>query len=131
MNKFLPTLFLALMSTVMMSQPVLGEPNLSVEQDTYDFGQVDQFEHTECVIVVTNTGDQPLIISKCQKSCGCTIPQCDPTPIEPGQTSEITIKYDSGRVGPFNKSITVHSNDPDEPKKVLRIKGEVLAQKKD
>ncbi|MFT4677953.1 MAG: hypothetical protein ACI84C_001037 [Flavobacteriales bacterium] len=131
MYKILTAITILLSSLSIAAQPVMGEANLSIESDIYDFGQVDQFELTECIFVVTNTGDQPLIISKCQKSCGCTTPQCNPDPIMPGETSDISIKYDSGRVGPFNKSITVHSNDLDEPKKVLRIKGEILAQKKD
>jgi hypothetical protein len=42
----------------------------------------------------------------------------------PGETGEIQVKYDTKRVGPIRKAITVISN-ADTPTKVLKIKGEV------
>ena len=112
---------------LVQAQPSIGEPNLSVDKEVHQFGQMEQFSEVNCVFTITNTGDQPLIISKCQKSCGCTTPECSSDPILPGETSEVKVKYDSGRMGPFNKTITVHSNDPDEPAKILRIQGEIIA----
>jgi hypothetical protein len=44
----------------------------------------------------------------------------------PGKTSEISVKYDTTRVGPITKSVTVTSNAVNEPTKVIRIKGTVL-----
>jgi hypothetical protein len=81
----------------------------------------------ECVFTVTNTGDQPLIISNCQGSCGCTVPKCETAPIKPGAKSQITVKYDSNRVGPINKSVTITSNAANAPSKVVRIQGTVEA----
>jgi len=37
------------------------------------------------------------------------------------------VKYDTKRVGPINKSVTVTTNATNEPTKVLRIMGKVLA----
>ena len=76
---------------------------------------------------MTNTGDQPLIISNCQGSCGCTVPKCETAPIKPGAKSSITVKYDSNRVGPINKSVTITSNAGNAPSKVVRIQGTVEA----
>ena len=76
---------------------------------------------------MTNTGDQPLIITNCQGSCGCTVPKCEKEPIKPGQTSTITVKYDTNRVGPINKSVTISSNATNAPEKIVRIKGNVEA----
>ena len=59
-------------------------------------------------------------------SCGCTIPKKPEDPILPGKTGEIQVKYDTNRVGPIRKAITVISN-ADTPTKVLKIKGEVKA----
>ncbi len=44
----------------------------------------------------------------------------------PGKTGEIQVKYDTNRVGPIRKAITVISN-ADTPTKVLKIKGEIKA----
>lgn len=76
---------------------------------------------------MTNTGDQPLIISQCQGSCGCTVPKCETQPIKPGAKSTITVKYDTNRVGPINKSVTITSNATNAPSKVVTIKGTVEA----
>ena len=90
-------------------------------------GTIKQGGNGECVFTVTNTGDQPLIISNCQGSCGCTVPKCETAPIKPGAKSSITVKYDSNRVGPINKSVTITSNATNAPSKVVRIQGTVEA----
>lgn len=104
----------------------IGAPNLHVDSEVFDYGEITKGSDGQCTFVVTNTGDQPLIISKCDKTCGCTIPKCDPKPVVSGGTSEIVVTYDTKRLGPFTKSVKVHSNDPDEPLKILRIKGTVV-----
>ena len=38
------------------------------------------------------------------------------------------MKYDTKRVGSFNKTVTVTTNDPLNPQIVLAIKGNVLPQ---
>jgi hypothetical protein len=122
------TLALGFLSCEVNGQPTsFGEADLQVDKEVHDYGQIEQFANGECFFEITNRGDQPLIISKCDKTCGCTIPKCDPTPIPTGETSIITVTYDTKRIGPFTKSVKVHSNDPDEPVKILKIKGEVSA----
>lgn len=73
-----------------------------------------------------NTSKTPLIISNVQTSCGCTTANKPTEPVQPGKSSEISVKYDTKRVGPFTKTITVTTNIG-EPV-VLTIKGNVLAQ---
>ena len=76
------------------------------------------------VFEFTNTGNAPLVISKVSSSCGCTIPKKPEAPIQPGETGEIQVKYDTNRVGPIRKAITVISN-ADTPTIILKIKGNV------
>jgi hypothetical protein len=45
----------------------------------------------------------------------------------PGENSKITVRYDTKRLGPINKSVTITSNASNEPTKVIRIKGKVEA----
>ena len=40
----------------------------------------------------------------------------------PGASGVIKVKYDTNRVGPISKTITITSN-ASEPKKVIRVKG--------
>ena len=101
---------------------------LSLDKEVHDYGTIKQGANGECVFVVKNTGSAPLIISNCKGSCGCTVPQCDKAPIAPGGTQEIKVKYDTKRVGPINKSVTITSNATNTPTKMIRIKGNVLAK---
>jgi hypothetical protein len=53
------------------------------------------------------------------------VPKCEKEPIKPGQKSTITVKYDTNRVGPINKSVTISSNAANTPSKIVTIKGTV------
>ncbi|MFK8045183.1 MAG: DUF1573 domain-containing protein [Crocinitomicaceae bacterium] len=70
----------------------------------------------------TNTGDIPLIIAYAKTSCGCLVATYPKEPILPGQKGIISVRYDSKRVGPINKSITLQTNACKETT-VLRVKG--------
>ncbi|MCB0375243.1 MAG: DUF1573 domain-containing protein, partial [Sinomicrobium sp.] len=69
--------------------------------------------------------DAPLVISKVNSSCGCTVPSWTQNPVAPGTSGKIEVKYDTNRVGPIRKTITVSSN-AETPNVALKIKGEVL-----
>jgi len=46
-----------------------------------------------------------------QQSCGCTVPSYPKTPIAPGATGEIVVRYDSkGKVGQQSPVITIVAN---------------------
>ncbi len=74
-----------------------------------------------------NTSKTPVIIQGVQTSCGCTTANKPEEPIAPGKKATISVKYDTKRVGPFTKTITVTSN-VSEPI-ILTIKGTVLPMK--
>lgn len=103
-------------------------PVISIDKDVHDYGTINQGDNGECVFIVTNTGNQPLLISLCKGSCGCTVPVCPKEPIAPGDKKEITVKYNTTRVGPINKSVTITSNAVNEPSKVIRISGNVKSK---
>ena len=126
MKQLLISLTILFSSGLLFSQPAFNEPDLVVDKEVHDFGNIEKGSDGNCTFTVTNNGDQPLIISKCEKTCGCTIPTCDHKPILPAETSEIHVSYDTNRIGPFNKSVKIHSNDPDEALKILRIEGTVV-----
>ena len=110
------------------AKPVGGSgPMISIDKDVHDYGTIKQGANGTCEFTVTNTGDQPLIITNCQGSCGCTVPKCEKEPIKPGQKSTITVKYDTKRPGAINKSVTISSNATNAPEKIVRIKGTVEA----
>lgn len=109
---------------------VTNNPNaadIKFEKEVHDFGTVKQGADGNCEFKFTNTGKEPLIISECRASCGCTTPTCPKDQlIKPGESSVIKVHYDMNRVGPINKSITITSNAK-SGQKVLQIKGLVEA----
>lgn len=109
------------------AQAVDSGPVIEVNKDVHDYGTIAQHGNGVSEFEVTNTGNEPLIISKAKGSCGCTVPSYEKEPIMPGESSTIKVKYDTKRVGPINKSVTITSNATNAPTKVLRIKGTVNA----
>lgn len=101
---------------------------ITVDKEVHDYGTIEQGANGECVFTVTNTGSEPLIISLCKGSCGCTVPVCPQEPIAPGASASITVKYNTNNAGPINKSVTITSNAGNEPSKTVRISGEVKAK---
>lgn len=97
---------------------------IEFKSETVDYGEIDKGSDGVRVFEFTNTGNAPLVISKVSSSCGCTIPKKPEAPIMPGETGEIQVKYDTNRVGPIRKAVTVISN-ADTPTKILKIKGTV------
>lgn len=108
-----------------VAQETAKAGQLTFETEEIDYGTIAQHADGERTFKFTNTGEAPIVISNVKTSCGCTVPEYSRTPILPGETSEITVKYATNRLGVFKKTITVMSN-ADQPTKVLKIKGEVL-----
>ena len=98
---------------------------ISFKAETIDYGTIAKGSDGVRVFEFTNVGDGPLIISDVKSSCGCTVPKKPEGPIAPGAVGKIEVKYDTNRVGPIRKTVTVYSN-ADQPIKALKIKGEVL-----
>lgn len=100
---------------------------ISFEKEIHDFGTFNQHGDGAYEFTFTNNGNAPLIISNAKGSCGCTVPVWPKEPIAPGQSNVIKVKYDTKRIGAFNKSVTISSNSITAPTKVIRIKGKTLA----
>lgn len=97
------------------------------ENETIDYGNIQQNSDGNREFVFTNNGNKPLIIESTQGSCGCTVPTKPEGPIAPGAKASIGVKYDTNRVGAFTKTVTVKSNALGNETKLLTIKGNVLA----
>ena len=115
------------LSAIFLGAIAQGRPIITVDTDNIDYGTIAQGSEPNRHFTVTNTGDVPLIISECQGSCGCTVPKCDTTPIAPGASSVVNVRYDTNRVGAFSKTVTVTSNAFNSPSKVVTIHGTVEA----
>lgn len=98
---------------------------IEFKSEVIDYGEIAKGSDGVRVFEFTNTGNSPLVITRVNSSCGCTIPSRPEEPIAPGETGEIEVEYDTQIVGPIRKTITVYSN-ADIPAKSIKIKGRVL-----
>ncbi len=107
--------------------PVAENPNapvISFEKTTHDYGTVTYGGDGVCTFKFTNTGKEPLILQQPQSSCGCTVPTWPKEPVLPGDSNEIKVTYNTKKVGPINKTVTIRSNAKNNTV-ILRITGKV------
>jgi hypothetical protein len=118
MKKVLSTLGISLLMTfaafAQSAAPKAVEnpnsPVITFEKTTHDYGTVVKGGDGTCEFKFKNTGIEPLILSNVSSSCGCTVPEWPREPLLKGKSASIKVKYDTNRVGPINKTVTVMSN---------------------
>lgn len=120
--------FILVATVVLATFAAHAQAKIEFKSETIDYGQIAKGGDGVRVFEFTNTGNEDLIVSDVKSSCGCTVPEKPKGPIAPGKTGEIKVKYDTKRVGPIRKTVTVYSNAT-EPIKALKIKGEILDDK--
>jgi hypothetical protein len=57
-----------------------------------------------------NTGNRPLVITRVDTSCGCTVPSWNRKPVEPGEGTEIRVEIQPEEPGVFHKTVQVYGN---------------------
>jgi hypothetical protein len=102
---------------------------IEFETTVIDYGTIEKGSNGLRVFKFKNTGNAPLVVSSVKSSCGCTVPKKPEAPILPGESGEIEVKYDTKRVNPIRKTITVTSN-AETPTVALKIKGNVIDSSK-
>lgn len=110
---------------VSLANRLYAQGSLQFEKETHDFNKVAQGVPASYEFKFKNTGNQPVVISNVQASCGCTTPEWTNTPVLPGKSGFIKASYNAAAMGVFNKSITVTSNATNASQ-VLFIKGTVV-----
>ena len=117
--------FLALSSTTLFAQKK-ADNVAKFNVETFDFGKIKQNVPVTATFIVTNIGNEPLIIDQATPSCGCTVSDYTKAPVAPGKTGTIKATFNAAAVGPIDKTITVKFAGIDDVK-FLKFKGEVLA----
>lgn len=103
-------------------------PTIKFDARLHDFGDLKEDDGTAThTFTFTNTGKDPLVVQRAIASCGCTTPEFTKEPVLPGGTGTVKVTYNmKGRPDDFHKTITIYSNDKENPQVILSIKGNVL-----
>ena len=81
------------------------------ENTVYNFGNINQGEVVNYTFKFKNIGTEDLQIQSTSASCGCTVPNHTKTPIPPGGSGEVVVRFDSkGKSGQQSPVITVVAN---------------------
>lgn len=118
--------FFAISAVFAQTTKSTNGPEITFEEQSYDFGDITQDDVVEHIFKFENTGKQPLIISNAKVTCGCTVPSYPKgEAIAPGETGELTVKFNSrGKMGRQNKIIRIVSNIGEE--RSIRITTNIL-----
>lgn len=101
-------------------------PMAVLDTNVYDFGMVKQGSIASYNLKITNIGKDSLIIRKITSSCGCTTVNPERTTLATLESATIQVLFNTyGREGHQRKSVTIITNDPDDPYKLFTISGTI------
>jgi hypothetical protein len=83
---------------------------IETEQTEIELKDLQTGKTSEGVLVIKNTGPNPLVIHRVESSCGCTVPKWEKQPIASGNSTEIKVNITPEKSEYFNKTVTVHCN---------------------
>lgn len=77
----------------------------------YNMGTFKEGEKAVHVFEFTNTGNANLVIKDIRTTCSCTASEWPKESIAPGETSSITVTFDThGKNGTYDKGVNIHHN---------------------
>jgi len=121
-----------LFSLILVFVPVIGQcaPRITFDKEVHDYGRVLYGDTVSDEFIVTNSGDQVLIIDKLEASCGCTKAIKGSSEVPPKGQTKIMAAFDTTglRGGKKQKTIYVHSNDPERPVVKLTLLADVVRE---
>ncbi len=104
-----------------------GAPVIKFDRTEHNFGTVVDGDIIETTFTLTNTGKSALVITDAKVTCGCTVPSWPKNkPIQPGETADIKVKFDTAGKGGGRqtKTVTLFTNTA-VGRELLKLKGTV------
>jgi hypothetical protein len=102
-------------------------PKISFQKTEYETWKIPQGQSVSTVYPFSNMGSRDLTIKRIKTNCSCTVGEALQTTLKPGENSQIKVTFQTDeREGWEEKLITVYSNDPQNPVKVLKIRASIV-----
>lgn len=114
-------------NVVSASEFSAGTPTIYFTETQHDFGSVNEGDKVNYTFGFANKGSSVLTIKDIKTSCGCTAALLSQDNLEPGQEGTIKVELDTkNRSGKMSRTVTITSNDPNDPTKVLTIYADIV-----
>ena len=97
-------------------------PRMKLGVSSHDFGNVEEGKIVEFKMEFKNIGNGVLNITDVKTSCGCTAALLSSKSLQPGESGTVRIDLDtSNREGKLTRTVTLYSNDPQEPNQTVTL----------
>lgn len=110
--------------------PSGGSPHITVDNEHYDFGVLENGEEGEHSFVISNDGGSNLQIELLEISCKCTsadLAEGRKVDIKPGDNFEVKLSWHANsNTGQFRQAAKLATNDPRRPQLHLIVTGKVV-----
>jgi len=123
-----PELVLSFTGNVVSATQVSdGAPTIYFTETQHDFGKVNEGDKVNYTFNFANKGTSELAIKDIKTSCGCTAALLSQEKLAPGQEGTLKVELNTqNRSGKMSRTVTISSNDPKDPAKVLTIYADVV-----
>lgn len=104
-------------------------PFAVVPTKVHDFGLIDPESTASHSFEIRNEGSDPLALQVVDTSCKCTVGNVSNSLLEPGETSEVTLTWNTGqKVDQYEQTATILTNDPRMERINFTVKGTVRSK---
>lgn len=118
-------LSVAMVTFVLSSLAVQAMPRLQIDPIDIDFGELEANAFVDWSCIVSNVGTTVLSVANVRACCGVSV-EAFPTVLAPGTGAALRGRLNSGTLpGPFHRTVTLLSDDPERPVAVLTLAGRV------
>ncbi len=115
--------------TILLCMAVIATaaPRIAVDNGSYDFGTVIEGTFIRHTYVLSNEGDETLLITDARSvsTCPCTKMSLESDTLEPGESTKLSVVWDTGGYGGRSTGwvFLIDSNDPETPTLFLELSG--------
>ncbi|UCD36956.1 MAG: choice-of-anchor D domain-containing protein [Fidelibacterota bacterium] len=102
---------------------VTGAPDIAVSSDTLDFGSAYVGHVDSLTLVVYNGGVDPLTVTNIASSHGAYTTSQSNFVLQPNENQEVLVTFAPATAGDFPATLTISSDDPDEPTITIGLLG--------
>ncbi|MCK5393201.1 MAG: DUF1573 domain-containing protein [Candidatus Omnitrophica bacterium] len=123
--------FLFLFLIVSVRGEVMAAPKAGLDCHEFDFGEVTEGDVIEKSFILTNRGDEDLIIRGIHSACSCTTVSIESYNLKPKEKTNFNIIYNTKGMdtGKDDESIYIISNDPISEMTKFTIFAQILERK--